>query len=143
MAKKVAVSFDQLADAIGFQVFLFFVLEREDDFGASFGAIGVANFKLGRTITRPMNCCCALFVGEGIDFDLACHHEGRVEAQTEVPDDLAIATVFIFLDEFFGAGEGDLVDVLLHLVGGHADAVVCDRELFVVFVDRNLDFGFS
>lgn len=97
--------------------------------------------KFGGTVAGPVDGLGALLVGEGIDFDLAGDHEGGVKTESEVSDDLVVGGAFVFFDEFFGAGEGDLVDVFFDLVGGHADAVVGDGEGFFVFIDADDDFG--
>ena len=39
---------------------------------------------------------------------------------------MVAAVSFVFVEEFFGAGEGYLVDILFDVVGIHADAVVGD-----------------
>ena len=41
-----------------------------------------------------------------------------------------VVFLLVLLQEILGAGEGHLVDVALHLIGGHADAVVADGERF-------------
>ena len=51
------------------------------------------------------------------------------------------SAVFILGDELLGTGKGHLVDVLLHFVGGHADAGVGDGEGFLVFIELDFDFG--
>ena len=53
-------------------------------------------------------------------------------------DNLIVAVfVLIFLQEIRRAGKGDLVDVLFHLVGRHADAVIRDYDgLFFVVQDH-------
>ena len=71
----------------------------------------------------------AVPVGERVDGHLVGHHERGVEAQSEMTDDLVlVGLVLVLLQEILGAGEGDLVDVLLHLVGGHAQAVIGEGD---------------
>ena len=40
--------------------------------------------------------------------------------------------VLVFLNELLGAGESDLVDVLIDLLGRHTDTPVRDRDRFVI-----------
>ena len=47
--------------------------------------------------------------------------------------------VLVFLEKLTGAGEGDLVDVLLDLVGRHADTPVAHGERAGLLVDDDLD----
>ena len=79
-------------------------------------------------------------VGAGVDGHLVRHHEGGVEAQAEMADDLVlVGLVFIFVQEILGAGKGDLVDVLLHLALGHAKSVVLHHDGAVLLVHRHRD----
>ena len=41
----------------------------------------------------------------------------------------SFGVALVLFEEFLGAGEGHLVDVLVHFLGGHADAVVRKAEL--------------
>ena len=54
-----------------------------------------------------------------------------------------VAFLFVFFEEVFGAGERHLVDIALHLIGGHADAVVGDGEGVGFPVDPDADGGFG
>ena len=54
-------------------------------------------------------------------------------------DDLVfVGFVFVFLQEILGAGEGDLVDVLLYLSLSHAQAVIGNGNGLVIRVHGNL-----
>ena len=54
-------------------------------------------------------------------------------------DDLVfIGFVFILFEEILGTGEGDLVDVLLHLRLAHAQAVIGDGNGLLIRVYGNL-----
>ena len=53
--------------------------------------------------------------------------------------DERFVAVFVLLHEVGDAAEGYLVDVLLHLVGGHADAAVADGEGLLLGVDFHVD----
>ncbi len=47
----------------------------------------------------------------------------------------AVGVVFIFGEEFFGAGEGYLIDILIDVVGIHANAMVGDGESAGLFIN--------
>ena len=50
---------------------------------------------------------------------------------------LGVLLIAVLLDEFLRAGEGDLVDVLVHLFGRHADAVIDEPQFALALVDFN------
>ena len=54
-------------------------------------------------------------------------------------DDVGGVGAFVFLHKLLGAGEGDLVDIFLHLFFGHTDTAVDDAEGFGIFVHLHLD----
>ncbi len=47
-----------------------------------------------------------------------------------------------FLNELFGAGKGDLVDVFIYLFAGHPDSLVGNGQRLFLFVQDYPDFGF-
>ena len=58
------------------------------------------------------------------------HHEGRVEADAELADQLGASVALARLDplhEGAGSRAGDGAEILDQLVAAHADAVVVDR----------------
>ena len=76
-----------------------------------------------------MHCLGAVLVGQGINVYFIRYHECRIEAQSKMTDDLVgIALVLIFLNEICCAGKCDLVDVLFHFVGGHAQTVILEGQ---------------
>ena len=93
-------------------------------------------------------------VGLGDDLDVVGHHEGRVEADTELADDVDLGVVGLLrlLLELERAALGDGAQVIFHLLLGHADAVVGhgegagflvrhDNDLEVVAVQAHLVVG--
>ena len=78
----------------------------------------------------------------GDNVDPVGDHEGRVEADAELPDQggaFAALRRFDLLHEGPGAGARDGAERLDHLVAAHADAVVLDRQLPLVGIDRDGD----
>ena len=61
-------------------------------------------------------------------------------------DDLVrVGLVLVFLNEVGGSGEGDLVDIFVHLFGGHSYTVIYEGKslAFVValYIDASLEHG--
>ena len=140
VAHVVAVALDQVLQGVLGEVLVVaglvgVVLEGKDDVGAAGRAVrrvvggdgldGVALDAVG----GPAQ---ALVGAEGArdHADRLGHHEGGVEAHAEAADDVdgVALLVGVGLLELLGAGVGDGAEVLLELVGGHADAVVRDSE---------------
>ena len=69
-------------------------------------------------------------------FDLVRHHERRVESQSEVADD---GLILILLHELLGTREGNLVDVLVHLLGRHAHTAVRHGQRLLLLVRGHMD----
>ena len=53
--------------------------------------------------------------------------------------DDGMRVVLVFFQEFFGAGESNLVDVFVDFFGGHTDTLVADGERFSFFIDADAD----
>ena len=87
----------------------------------------------GVALTTPMHGFGVFLVRLREDFHLLRYHEGTIKAQTEMPDD-GFRLVFVFVHELLGAGERNLVDVLVHLLGGHADTVVSHGQRLLVLI---------
>ena len=96
---------------------------------------------LGLTVALPVHRLRAFFIAQRVDVHLIGHHEGGIEPETEMADDLVrIFFVLEFLEEFCRAGEGDLGDVLHHLVFGHTDAVVDEFQCLLVRIHHHVYF---
>ncbi len=78
-------------------------------------------------------------IGQGVDGDAVGRHEGGIEAQAEVADDTGGIFARVVFEEFLSAGEGDLVDVLVHLLSGHTDAVVRHADFTFFLVQGHRD----
>ena len=73
------------------------------------------------------------------DLDPVGDHEGRVEADAELADELRAFAALGGLDpvhERLGARARDGAERLDHLVPAHADAVVLDRQAAVLGIDQ-------
>ena len=76
---------------------------------------------LGRAVARPAHRLRALLIGAGDDLHLVGHHESRIESEAEMPDD---RVVLILLEKLLRPRKSDLVDILVDLLGRHADSLV-------------------
>ena len=113
----------------------------QDYVGAGLAALGHLQAEVGGAITAPAHRLSASTGREGHQLHLLSHHEAGIEAQAEVADD-RVVFLLVFLEEVFGAGKGHLVDVALHLIDIHADAVVGDGEGVGLAVDADRNLGF-
>ena len=73
--------------------------------------------------------------------DLIRHHKGRVEAHTELSDDIGVRSLLVLQIplEAEAAAVGNDAQIVLQIVLVHADAVVADGEGTVVLVDGQRD----
>ena len=112
----------------------------QDDLGTDPGAVGVVHRVLGGAVAGPVYRFGAFLPGEGVDLDLVGDHKDRVEAESEMADDLIAGRfVLVFLKESLGAREGDLGNVFLDLPGGHADTVIGEGERLVLGIHDHVD----
>ena len=89
-----------------------------------------------------MNGLCVLLIGQGINVYLVRNHKRGIKAQSEVADDLIrIALVLVFLYEISSTGKSNLVDILIHLVRRHSQAVVDEGKRLLLRIHDNLHPG--
>ena len=87
------------------------------------------------------------FLGTGLaggDLDAVGHHEGGIEADTELTDQAGSVLGLgggEGVTEGAGAGTGDGAEIVDHLLAGHADAVVRDQQAARGLVRDDADFG--
>ena len=136
--EEAAVFAQQPFEAALLKEFLAVVVDVQHDVGAALGAVGLRQRKLRRAVARPLHRLRPLLIREGDDVHRLRHHEGAVEAQSEVADD-GVGVVLVFLQEVIGAREGNLVDVLVNLLLGHAHAVVADGDGALLLVEGDAD----
>ncbi len=112
----------------------------QSDLGAAIFFVEFFKFVAGGAVAGPMRPCSVLLIRTGTDLHLVRHHEGGIEPQAEVADDLVfIFDIFELLHELLGGGESDLVDIFADFIGGHADAVVLDGQGAGILVDADVD----
>ena len=82
-----------------------------------------------------------LAVGAADDLHMASDHKSRVEAHAKLADDVDIRTLLLGVLglKLLGAGMGDGAQIALELLGGHANAVIRDRDGAGILVERDAD----
>ena len=143
IADVVGVFFDQTLYAVRFKKFVVVfgfgvVLDGEDDLRAVLclftGRHGVAV----RAVRLPAVCAVAAD-RTGNDLNVLCDHEGGVETDTELANDVNVVLLFVLSLEGKRAGARDGAEIALELLSGHAAAVVLDDEAAVRLVESQLD----
>ncbi len=137
--EETAILAQKGVDACLFKEFLAFIINVEHNVGSALGAGAFFHLKFGRTVAAPEHGFSAFLIAQRVDFNFLGYHECRVEAKAKVSDD-ARCSVFILGEEFFGARESYLVDILVDVLGGHTYAVVAYGEGAFFFVDRHCYF---
>ena len=114
----------------------------EGDIRAAFGAVALFEGVGAGARRGPQH---GRRIGSGAlgdDGDLVGGHEGGVEADPELADELGVGGLLVLLkllEEAARPGVGDGADVGFDLLGGHADTVVADGEGAGLLVGRDLD----
>ena len=135
---KLAVLREQLLDGRFLEIVLAVVVDVEDDVGTAVGLLHPVDGVFGAAVAGPAHGVAALAPALGDDLDLLAHHEGGVESETEMADD-GLGLVLVLVEEVGDAGEGNLVDVLVDLLGRHADAAVGDGERAGLLIEGDAD----
>ena len=128
VADIVGILADQAADLVFFQILgVFFVLgigfQGHDDVRAGGVLFRFLDGIAVRAVGDPLPCL-VLAVLPGNDGDGGSHHECRIEANTELTDDIDVLVLLHGLLEAQRAGLGDGAEILDHFVFRHADAVI-------------------
>ena len=133
-----------LLDPVAFGVILGVLQQMQHDAGAARGGVLGGDRRDGigaQTVRRPHR----RLTGPGParnHIDLLRHHERRIEPHAELADQLSILAALARRDavhERLGARPGDGAQRLVHIGGGHADAIVLDDQAALVGVQRDRD----
>jgi hypothetical protein len=143
----VGVAADDGLEAVALEELAGLGLEVELDAGAAELALARADRKGAVAGGAPVH---GLVIGEGaeaVDVDAVGDHEGAVEADAELADEVEVGLLPALLlglgalEEIEGAGVGDGAEVQGHLIAGHADAVVLDDQDAGLLIGVDLDHG--
>ena len=134
---KAAIALEHLAHTVFFEKFLFLLTDVQNHIRAAPGAAAVLHGKDHAILARPPDGRGALRAAEGFNGYAVGHHERRIKTQAKVTDDAALFIAFIVFEEFLRTGESHLIDILFHLFGGHADAVIAEGQLPFLGIQRD------
>ena len=141
---ELAVLRQDALDAGFFEKFCAVVSDVQNDVRSTFRLFCCLKGVLGGSVAAPLNRGGVLALAPRDDVHLLGHHESRVEAQSEVPDDGRFGFLaLVLVEEFRCAREGNLVDVLVHLFLGHTNSSVANGQRFGCFIANDLDGGGS
>ena len=91
-----------------------------------------------------MYCLCSILIGKCIDFYTVCHHESRIEAQSEMSDNLIlICLIFVLCKECFCTRKSNLTDVFFYFFCGHAKTIIDEFQSFVLVICHDSYFKFG
>ena len=136
----VGVLLDDLAQTPAVGILLAFVVEVNDDSGASHGAFGGLDAEAGLAVAAPPPR--SFFTRLARDhLHVIGHHENGVKAHTELADEVGILLRIAreLREKVLGAGTRDGAQVRDEIVLVHADAGVGDREPVVALVQLQVD----
>ncbi len=106
----------------------------QDYVGTTICLLCLFKSELRRAVTSPVLGLRAVTIALGDDFHLVGHHEGGIEAQSEMSYD-GVGLILVFGEEVGDAGESYLVDILVYLLSRHAYATVTDGQRLGVGVE--------
>ena len=135
-----AVFFDDLSCLVLIAELKTVLVEKQCNLCTNCGSVSVCHRKLCAAVALPVYGRCILFIRECINMHRICHHKCRIKTKSEMANDLiVISLVFVFLDEICRTGKSDLVDVLLHLVRGHAKSGINKLECLLLWIDNDMN----
>ena len=129
--EEAAILSQKAGELLLVQEVLVLVVDVEDDVRTTVFLGCLLHCIFRRTVATPFHRNRTFLARLRNDFYLLGNHERRVEAQTEVADD-GSRVVLILLNELLGAGESDLVDILVDFFGCHTDTTVGNGDCLVV-----------
>ena len=130
-------------DAAGFGELHGLVLEVKHDLGSTGLIFRNVDGVTGSAVAGPEQAFAFGLPGAGEDLHFVGHHEGGVEANAKLADELAtvvfLAALFECLNEGLGAGVGDGAEVFHQFLTGEAQAVIGKGEGLGFFVHAEMD----
>ncbi len=139
----VGVFLDDVAQAVAVSEFLFTVFQVQNNTGATISLVDGGDFELAFALGRPVHTFARWRAGTTAEhFDLIGNDERRVEADTELTDQVRVLLLVArqVFHEIGGAGLGDRAQVGDHVFTAHTDAVVFKRNGLRVLVEAHTNF---
>ena len=112
-------------------------LDVQDDLGACGVLLGGGHFVAVHTGGLPLPCFIRA-ISLGNDGDFIGYHEGRVEADTKLADDIDVLVLVVLL-EIQRTGVSNGAQILLKFLFGHADAVILNGQDAVLLIAGDED----
>ena len=140
--QEVTVLLQQTFEFVFLEEFLTIIGEMHDDVGTSILAAVVLECEFGTTVATPLDSLGAFLIALRDDVYTVAYHKRTVEAQTEMADD-GVGILLVFVEEIVGSREGYLIDILINLLGRHADTAVADGNGASVLVHLHLYLQFT
>ena len=138
----VGVFLDDVAQAPAICELFFAFLQVQDDAGAALRFAQGGDLELALALGSPMHTFGSAQAGAaGKDLDLVGDNKGRVEAHTELTDQVRVLLLVAgeFLEKISRAGLGDGAQVRNGFLAAHADAVVFQGDGAGLFVEADAD----
>ena len=132
--QELAVFFEQPFNGRVLQILFEILVDMQHDIGAAVGFDSVLHRVFGGAVATPMHGFGIFLIGLREYLHLVGDHERAVETESEMSDN-GFRFVFVFVHELFRTRKGDLVDVLVHLFGGHTDTMIAHGEGAFLLID--------
>ena len=138
--QELAVFFQQVQDPDLIQELFCVIRDVQDDIRAALRLFPLFKREFGVAVALPVHCG-SILIGFCEYLHTVRHHEGGIESEAEMADQLGRVSLLVFVQELAGSGKCYVVDVALHLVGGHADALVGDDEQLFLLIKTDFNGG--
>ena len=133
--QETAILAQQPLDLNRLGVLLAILRDVQNDVGAvATLLVGFGHSVFGRALAGPNDGLRAFTIRASANLHLVRYHKCRVETQTEVADN---GLILVLRHKLLGTREGDLVDVLIDLLGCHTDTRVRYGQRASRLIDRN------
>ncbi len=102
--------------------------------------VTIRQFVIRAAVAGPVYRLRILLIAQCVNVYLIGYHEGTVEAETEMSDNLIrIRLILILRNKICRTRERDLVDILINLLRCHTDTIIAelDRPLIRIHDDIN------
>ncbi len=131
--QELAVFLQQALNRSVLQILLKLVTDMQYDIRSALGLDGILHRVFRIAGTCPMHRLGVFPITEREDLHLVTNHKGGIKSQTKMTND-GFRFVFVLVQKFFRTGEGNLVDVLIHLFCTHADTMILNRQGLLIFI---------
>ena len=139
--QEVAVLTQQVFYLVLLQKLLAVVVDVHNDAGSTVFLFHFLQGERRAAVATPFHSRSVL-IALSNDVHLFADHKGAVESQSEVANN-GIGIILVFVQKVVGTREGNLVDVLLYLIGSHTYTTVGNGNGLGILVNANGYFQIS